>query len=158
MIRSATFTASASWLVISVNSAVGEFWQFFRGCAVSSIGSTWPEWGMIGRFDGVWIPLIKENFLEFNWMDYHVPNNSKEFFEKPSTIVMFKIFKNNRAGSVNQLEKSIEKSSEIRRLIEGYQRDWCFFLAFLVWRNIRKISCFIHFFCSSKKNESKKRR
>jgi len=74
-------------------------------------------------FKADWIPLIKENFLEFNWMDYHVPNNSKEFFEKPSTIVMFKIFKNNRAGSVNQLEKSIEKSSEIRRLIEGYQRD-----------------------------------
>ena len=74
-------------------------------------------------FKADWIPLIKENFLEFNWMDYHVPNNSKEFFEKPSTIVMFKIFKNNRAGSVNQLEKSIEKSSEIRRLIEDYKRD-----------------------------------
>jgi len=74
-------------------------------------------------FNNDWVPVIKENFFEFNWMNYHVPNNSKEFFEKPSTIVMFKMFKNNRAGSVNQLEKSIEKSSEIRRLIEDYEGE-----------------------------------
>jgi hypothetical protein len=36
---------------------------------------------------------------------------------------MFKMFKNNRAGSVIQLGKSIEKINEIRKLIEDYQRE-----------------------------------
>jgi len=72
-------------------------------------------------FSNDWMPIIKEDFIEFNWMEYHVPRNSIEFFEKSSSVVMFKLFKNNRAGSVSQLEKSIEKSSELRRLIEDYE-------------------------------------
>jgi len=74
-------------------------------------------------FNNDWVPVVKESFSEFNWMDYHVPSNSKEFFEKPSTIVMFKMFKNNRAGSINQLETSIEEITEIRKLIDEYKRD-----------------------------------
>ncbi len=74
-------------------------------------------------FNNDWVPVVKEDFSGYNWMDYGVPSNSKEFFEKPSTIVMFKMFKNNRAGSINQLETSIEEITEIRKLIDEYKRD-----------------------------------
>jgi hypothetical protein len=74
-------------------------------------------------FKADWVPLIKEEFLEFNWMDYNLPNNSKEFFENPSSIVLFKIYKNNRAGSVNTLQKSLDEISELRVLIRDYENN-----------------------------------
>ena len=76
-----------------------------------------------GSFNADWIPVIKEDFLEFNWLDYHVPSNPKEFFEKPSSIVLFKIFKNNRAGSVNTLQKSLDEISKLRVLIRDYENN-----------------------------------
>ncbi len=74
-------------------------------------------------FKADWVPVIKEDFLEFNWMDYNLPTNSKEFFEKPSSIVLFKIFKNNRAGSVSALQKSLDEISKLRVLIRDYKND-----------------------------------
>jgi len=76
-----------------------------------------------GSFKTDWMPIIKEDFLEFNWMKYHVPRNSKEFFEKSSSVVMFRFFKNNREGTIFHLEKSIEEITDLRKLIEDYKRD-----------------------------------
>jgi len=76
-----------------------------------------------GSFNADWIPVIKEDFSEFNWLDYHLPTNSKAFFEKHSSIVLFKIYKNNRAGSVNTLQKSLDEISKLRVLIRDYENN-----------------------------------
>ncbi len=73
-------------------------------------------------FNNDWVPVVKEDFSGFNWMDYHVPSNSKEFFEKPSTVVLFKMFSNNRQGSIWTMQKSLEKITEIRKLIDEYKK------------------------------------
>ncbi len=74
-------------------------------------------------FNNDWVPVVKEDFSGYNWMDYGVPSNSKEFFEKPSTVVLFKLFSNNRQGSISTMQKSLEKITEIRKLIDEYKRD-----------------------------------
>ncbi len=66
-----------------------------------------------------WIPIIKQEFLDFKWEKYCVPIDAKSFFEKPSTIVLFKLFKDNRAGQVEYMEKTIAKITEIRSLIKS---------------------------------------
>lgn len=68
-------------------------------------------------FNNDWTPLIKKEFSDFKWTIYCQPTNSKEFFEKPSTITLFKLFNDNRSGSVRNGEKALEKISEIRKLI-----------------------------------------
>ena len=69
-------------------------------------------------FNNDWIPLIKKDFTDFKWTVYCQPANSKEFFEKPSTITLFKLFKDNRSGTVRNAEKALNKISEIRKLIK----------------------------------------
>ncbi|PQJ82497.1 hypothetical protein BTO16_07865 [Polaribacter glomeratus] len=68
-------------------------------------------------FQTDWNPVIKEDFLDFKWKDFCVPTNSKNFFEKPSTIVLFKIYRDNRNGTVNSITSSLKKLSEIRMQI-----------------------------------------
>nr|WP_321224455.1 DUF6090 family protein [uncultured Psychroserpens sp.] len=65
-----------------------------------------------------WTPIIKQEFLDFKWEHFCVPIDSKSFFEKPSTIILFKLFKDNRSGQVEYMGKTISKISEIRKLIE----------------------------------------
>ena len=67
-------------------------------------------------FNTDWIPVIKQNFLDFKWKDYHTPIDSKTFFEDPSTIVLFKMFQDNREGCIDDLENALLKISEIRHL------------------------------------------
>ena len=69
-------------------------------------------------FNGDWIPVIKEEFADFKWMDYHEPVNAKSFFEKPSTIVLFKIYQDNRESGMENLEDAIVKIAEIRSMIK----------------------------------------
>ena len=64
-----------------------------------------------------WVPVIKEDFIDFKWMQYAVPTNSQAFFEKPSTIILFKLFKDNRIGQVERMETAIAKITEIRTLL-----------------------------------------
>lgn len=68
-------------------------------------------------FNTDWIPIVKQEFSDFNWMDYAVPIDSKAFFEKPSTLVLFKLFNDNRAGQIHAMEKALQKITEIRSLI-----------------------------------------
>ncbi len=67
-------------------------------------------------FNADWIPVIKQDFLDFKWKDFSIPINSKTFFEDPSAIVLFKIFQDNREGCVDDLENAFQKISEIRYL------------------------------------------
>lgn len=70
-------------------------------------------------FNKDWTEIIKEDFTDFKWTEYCQPTNSKEFFEKPSTITLFKLFKDNRSGSVRNGGKALDKISEIRMLIKN---------------------------------------
>jgi len=69
-------------------------------------------------FNKDWTPVIIQDFTDFNWTNFCQPTNSKEFFEKPSTITLFKLFKDNRSGTVRNGEKALNKISEIRKLIK----------------------------------------
>ena len=64
-----------------------------------------------------WVPLIKEKIIDYNWRAYCQPKDSKEFFEDTATITLFKIYKNNRKGSVINIELALNKISELRRLM-----------------------------------------
>jgi hypothetical protein len=65
-----------------------------------------------------WSPVIKENFTDFKWMDFGQPIDSKSFFEKPSSIVLFKLFQDNREGSERIIENALQKISDIRYQIK----------------------------------------
>lgn len=67
-------------------------------------------------FNADWIPVIKQDFLDFKWKDFHTPIDSKAFFEDPSTIVLFKLFQDNREGCIDDLENALQQLSEIRYL------------------------------------------
>jgi hypothetical protein len=69
-------------------------------------------------FNTDWLPVIKEDFLDFKWRDFSKPVNSKSFFEKPSSIVLFKIYQDNRRGTDRNIESALQKIYDIRSLIK----------------------------------------
>lgn len=71
-------------------------------------------------FNADWIPVIKQEFSDFKWMDFCQPVDPKIFFEKPSTLVLFKIFQDNREGSVRNIEGALRRIHEIRSLTKTY--------------------------------------
>jgi len=77
-------------------------------------------------FQSDWVPILKQDFSDFKFSNYCIPNNAKDFFEKPSSIVLFKIFRDNRLGSVSNFEKSLNVISEIRILIKKIENDRVF--------------------------------
>jgi hypothetical protein len=69
-------------------------------------------------FNKDWTPVIKEDFTDFSWTIYCQPSNPRYFFNKPSTIALFKLLKDNRSATVRNGEKELNKISEIRKLIK----------------------------------------
>lgn len=65
-----------------------------------------------------WVPVIKEEFIDFKWGNFSQPVDSKTYFEKPSSIVLFKVYQNNRRGTDENIENALEKISDIRTLIK----------------------------------------
>ncbi len=65
-----------------------------------------------------WAPVIKEDFLDFKWREYCQPIDSKNFFEKQSTITLFNLFQDNRGGSAQTIQLALDKITEIRSLIK----------------------------------------
>lgn len=78
---------------------------------------------VLGSFNNDWVPVIKSNFSDFKWTEYCIPFNPKDFFEKPSTLVLFKLYKDNRAGGIQIMESALVKISEIRSLIKKNYYD-----------------------------------
>jgi len=74
-------------------------------------------------FNTDWLPILKEDFSDFKWMKYAVPKDAEAFFTKPSSIIMFKLFKDNRTGQVNRMESAMEQIIHIRALIDNIQDD-----------------------------------
>ena len=72
---------------------------------------------VLNAFNSDWVPIIKTDFLDFKWTEYCIPIDSQTFFEKPSSIIQFKLYKDNRAGQMRKMESAIAKISEIRILI-----------------------------------------
>ena len=70
------------------------------------------------QFNHDWVPLIKQDFKDFKWTIYCIPVDPKTFFNKPSTISFFKLFQDNRRGSIRNAKKALDKISEIRKLIK----------------------------------------
>lgn len=70
------------------------------------------------QFNKDWTPVIKEEFTDFVWVTYCRPINQEKFFKNTSNITLFKLFKDNRSGSVRHLQNAIDKISEIRELIK----------------------------------------
>jgi hypothetical protein len=73
---------------------------------------------VLNSFNVDWIPIIKSDFSDFKFMKNCTPIDSKSFFEKQSSIIMFKLFRDNRSGEVEKLENALAKISEIRTLIK----------------------------------------
>jgi len=72
---------------------------------------------VLSSFNADWIPVIKQDFSDFKWREYHKPNDAKTFFENPTTKVLFKIYKDNRAGQLRNMKNSLRSISEIRKQI-----------------------------------------
>ncbi|WP_199222865.1 DUF6090 family protein [Rhodohalobacter mucosus] len=70
-------------------------------------------------FNQDWVPVIKEKFSDFKWRDYHQPTDPENFFEDPSTIVLFRIYQDNREAGLDKLEDALVKNAEIRELIKN---------------------------------------
>jgi hypothetical protein len=71
-------------------------------------------------FNTDWVPLMKSDFSDFKWMDYGTPVNSNIFFEKPSSLVLLKLYQDNREGTVRNIENALKKISEIRSMTKTY--------------------------------------
>jgi hypothetical protein len=69
-------------------------------------------------FNSDWVPVMKEKIQDFVYLDRIVPRNPKEFFESPSTIVLFKMYQDNRAGAIRRMETALEGISKLRALIK----------------------------------------
>ena len=74
-------------------------------------------------FKNDWVPILKEDFLDFKWREYAIPIDSKAFFEKQATISFIKLYKENRASGERYLEAALEKISKIRKLSEKHMND-----------------------------------
>jgi hypothetical protein len=70
-------------------------------------------------FNNDWIPIVKTEFSDFLWTEYCKPVDAKAFYEKPSSIVMFKLFKDNRAGQLRRMDSSLAEIHKIRNLINN---------------------------------------
>lgn len=71
-------------------------------------------------FNADWVPVIKQDFSDFKWMDFCRPADPETFFEKPSSVVLFKIFQDNRAGSVKNIKSALQRIHKIRSLTKTY--------------------------------------
>ena len=69
-------------------------------------------------FNSDWIPVAKTDFSDFKFREYCVPTDSKAFFEKPSSIILFKLYKDNRAGLELNMEGALAQLSKIRTFIK----------------------------------------
>lgn len=76
-----------------------------------------------GAFEADWSNILKEDFLDYKWRGYAIPRDSKAFFEKKTTIPLFKLYKENRSSGQPYLEVALDKISKIRLLSKKYIDD-----------------------------------
>ena len=69
-------------------------------------------------FEYDWVPVAKAQFSSFIYLNKIEPRNPQEFFDDPSTSVLFKMYQDNRSGSIRRMEKALEDISRLRVLIK----------------------------------------
>ncbi|MFT4772193.1 MAG: hypothetical protein ACI9CP_000157 [Cryomorphaceae bacterium] len=69
-------------------------------------------------FKADWIPIVKQEFSEFKWREYCKLRDQQAFLEKPTTKVLFNLFKDTRGGQLRRMENSLTKINDIRSRIE----------------------------------------
>ncbi len=69
-------------------------------------------------FNVDWIPVVKSEFNDFDYEDRLEPRDSKEFFENPKHIVLFKMFQDNREGIVSRGEAALKEISDLKSRIK----------------------------------------
>ena len=69
-------------------------------------------------FNTDWMPIIKTDFTDFKWTQYCIPIDPEAFFKKPSSIIQFKLYRDNREGQERNMKSALFKISEIRTLIK----------------------------------------
>jgi hypothetical protein len=66
-----------------------------------------------------WIPVIKNEFNDFEYRVRMEPRDPTMFFENPSSIVLFNLYKDNREeGSVRRMKTALDEISKLRILIK----------------------------------------
>lgn len=70
-------------------------------------------------FNVDWVPVVKSEFNDFDYEDWLEPRNPKDFFENPSHIVLFRLFQDNRQGSILRMETAIKELSDLKTLIKN---------------------------------------
>jgi len=69
-------------------------------------------------FNTDWMPIVKTDFTDFKWTKFCVPIDPEAFFNKSSSILQFKLYRDNREGQIGRMETALSKISEIRTLIK----------------------------------------
>lgn len=70
-------------------------------------------------FNADWIPVVKSEFYDFDYEDRLEPRNLEVFFKNPSHIILFKMFQDNREGSINRMEIALAEISVLRSSIKN---------------------------------------
>jgi len=73
---------------------------------------------VLQSFNADWIPMIKADFTDFKMREYCVPSDQQAFLQKPTSIVLFKLYKDNRAGQLRRMNTALENIEHIRTLIK----------------------------------------
>ncbi|MFT6828108.1 MAG: hypothetical protein ACJAZV_001399 [Roseivirga sp.] len=69
-------------------------------------------------FNNDWVPIMKEKTSDFVYYTRIAPRNPKEFFESPSTVVLFKMYQDNRSGAIRRMEIALDEISHLRTQIK----------------------------------------
>jgi len=72
---------------------------------------------VMASFNADWVPIIKTDFVDFKFKEYCVPIDQRAFLAKPTSIVLFKLFKDNRGGQLRKMESALTDIDHIRKLI-----------------------------------------
>ncbi|WP_282043662.1 DUF6090 family protein [Winogradskyella flava] len=70
-----------------------------------------------------WEPIIQQEFSDYKWREYAIPNDYKVFFEKKPILSLLRFYKENRSSGEPYSEIALEKISKIRRLSKTYIND-----------------------------------
>ena len=70
-----------------------------------------------------WDPIIQEEFSDYKWREYAIPNDPKAFLKKKSITSFLRFYRENRSSGEIYSEIALEKISKIRILSKKYIND-----------------------------------
>lgn len=72
---------------------------------------------VLGAFNTDWIPILKSEFSDFRWMEYAEPRDYESFFNNQTHLMQFKLYQDNREGSVDKMLLALDKIAIIKSQI-----------------------------------------